>query len=198
MGPGPPGGRLPGRPPLEPGVDSGSLDSPQMPAAQTVGGAPEPGQPPGGKTRSPQEGPVWTRGRRSPRGPGSQPPPLSSSATRVQRQPSPGRPLAVSRWRGPGGPSPALCPRPRRHDSTSGEDGHPAADDGEAPRAPGPCPAAPPRRPLAFVQQESFTKERHARGRLASSQIPSHPLLQDLLRPGPHAWTSLSGHPPDL
>ncbi|XDC84783.1 hypothetical protein R6Z07F_015956 [Ovis aries] len=149
------------------------------------GRGPEPGRgPQEERRRSPQEGPVWTRGRRSPRGPG-EPAPTSffisdpSAEAALPRK----APAALGQVEGPGRAQPS-APAPD-HDgtyvSTSGRMVIQLQTTGKPPELQGPAPA-PPKEALAFVRQESFTKE-PASGPVAPGQlpqIPSHPLLQDL------------------
>lgn len=147
------------------------------------GRGPEPG---GGlqeeRRGSPQEGPAWTRGRRSPRAPG-EPAPTSFFAGDQNGEVAFPRKATVA----PGqveGPGRAAQPSPPTRDSvyvsTSGRmviqlrTGQPPEPEGPAP--------APTKEAPAFVRQESFTKE-PASGPAAPGQLPyisTHPLLQDL------------------
>ncbi|XP_057587203.1 centrosomal protein of 170 kDa protein B isoform X1 [Hippopotamus amphibius kiboko] len=145
------------------------------------GRGPEPGgAPQEERHRSPQEGLVWARGRCSPRAPG-EPAPASffigeqNGEAAFPRRAAPGQVEGLGR---------AAQPSPPARDSTyvctSGRMVTQLRT-GRSPEPEGPAPAAP-KEALAFVRQESFTKE-PAGGPAVSSQlphIPSHPLLQDL------------------
>ncbi|XP_043777913.1 centrosomal protein of 170 kDa protein B isoform X5 [Cervus elaphus] len=186
-GPGPPevggeqAGLLLGQEDLEP-------DSLSDASGSDGGRGPEPGGgPQEERRRSPQEGPVWTRGRRSPRGPG-EPAPTSffigdpSAEVALPRK----APAAPGQVEGPGRAQPsAPTPAPARdgtYVSASGRMVIQLQTTGKPPELEGPAPT-PPKEALAFVRQESFTKEPAsspaAPGQLP--QIPSHPLLQDLV-----------------
>ncbi|XP_070214190.1 centrosomal protein of 170 kDa protein B isoform X4 [Bos mutus] len=189
-GPGPPevgseqAGLLLGQEDLEP-------DSLSDASGSDGGRGPEPGGgPQEERRRSPQEGPAWTRGRRSPRGPG-EPAPTSffisdpSADVALPRK----APVAPGQVEGPGraqpsAPAPAPAPAPA-HDSkyvsTSGRMVIQLQTTGKPPELEGPAPA-PPKEALAFVRQESFTKEPASGPPVPGQlpQIPSHPLLQDL------------------
>ncbi|KAM9711807.1 centrosomal protein of 170 kDa protein B isoform 3-T3 [Dama dama] len=186
-GPGPPevggeqAGLLLGQEDLEP-------DSLSDASGSDGGRGPEPGGgPQEERRRSPQEGPVWTRGRRSPRGPG-EPAPTSffigdPSAEVVLPRKAPAAPGQVE---GPGRAQPsAPTPAPARdgtYVSASGRMVIQLQTTGKPPELEGPAPT-PPKEALAFVRQESFTKEPASSPAVPSQlpQIPSHPLLQDLV-----------------
>uniref|UniRef100_A0A8C6BVS3 Centrosomal protein 170B n=1 Tax=Monodon monoceros TaxID=40151 RepID=A0A8C6BVS3_MONMO len=181
-GPGPPelgseqAGLLLGQEDLEP-------DSLSDASGSDGGRGPEPG---GGlqeeRRGSPQEGPEWTRGRRSPRAPG-EPAPTSSFAGDQNGEAAFPRKATVA----PGqveGPGRAAQPSPPTRDSvyvsTSGRMVIQLRT-GQSPEPEGPAPA-PTKEAPAFVRQESFTKE-PASGPAAPGQLPyisTHPLLQDL------------------
>nr|XP_045361754.1 centrosomal protein of 170 kDa protein B [Camelus bactrianus] len=173
-GPGPPelgseqAGLLLGQEDLEP-------DSLSDASGSDGGRGPEP-------SRGPQEGQAWTRGRRSPRGPGEPAPTTffigdQNGEAALPKKP----PVAPREAEGPGRvaqPSPPA--RDGMYVSTSGR----MVIQLRTERSPEPessCPA-PPKEALAFVRQDSFTKEPTS-GSAAPGQlphIPSHPLLQDL------------------
>ncbi|XP_007455641.1 PREDICTED: centrosomal protein of 170 kDa protein B isoform X2 [Lipotes vexillifer] len=181
-GPGPPelgseqAGLLLGQEDVEP-------DSLSDASGSDGGRGPEPG---GGlqeeRCGSPQEGPAWSRGRRSPRAPG-EPAPTSFFAGDQNGEAAFPRKATVA----PGqveGPGRAAQPSPPTQDSayvsTSGRMVIQLRT-GRSPEPEGPAPA-PPKEAPAFVRQESFTKE-PASGPAAPGQLPyisSHPLLQDL------------------
>ncbi|XP_032479141.1 centrosomal protein of 170 kDa protein B isoform X1 [Phocoena sinus] len=181
-GPGPPelgseqAGLLLGQEDLEP-------DSLSDASGSDGGRGPEPG---GGlqeeRRGSPQEGPEWTRGRRSPRAPG-EPASTSSFAGDQNGEAAFPRKATVA----PGqveGPGRAAQPSPPTRDSvyvsTSGRMVIQLRT-GQSPEPEGPAPA-PTKEAPAFVRQESFTKE-PASGPTAPGQLPyisTHPLLQDL------------------
>ncbi|KAG8514446.1 Centrosomal protein of 170 kDa protein B [Galemys pyrenaicus] len=171
-GPGPPepGSLQASRPAGQEDLEPDSLSD----ASGSDGGrGPEPG---GGlqeeRHRSPQQGPVWTRGQRSPRAPG-EPVPTSFFIGEQNGEAScSGKPtVAPGDTQGP----PA---RDGVYVSTSGR----MVIQLRAGRSPEPEAPAPPREALAFVRQESFTKDPSS-GPPAPGQLPhisSHPLLQDL------------------
>ncbi|XP_042637430.1 centrosomal protein of 170 kDa protein B [Orycteropus afer afer] len=144
------------------------------------------GQPPE-RHRSPEEVPAWTRSRGSPWTPG-EPAPTSffigdqNREAVVSRKPS----VTTGGAEGPGqtAPQQAAPPGTQTRDgvyvSTSGRMVIQLCS-GRSLESGGPVPA-PPKEGLAFVRQESFTKEPAsgppAPGKLPN--IPSHPLLQDL------------------
>lgn len=127
------------------------------------------------RRRSPQEGPAWTKGRRSPRAPG-EPAPTSffigdqNGEAAFPRKPS----VAPGEAEGPGRVAQASPPvRDGVYVSTSGR----MVIQLRTGRSPEPEGSAP-----ALVRQESFSKE-PATGPPAPGQLPhisSHPLLQDL------------------
>uniref|UniRef100_A0A8C6DG37 Centrosomal protein 170B n=1 Tax=Moschus moschiferus TaxID=68415 RepID=A0A8C6DG37_MOSMO len=181
-GPGPPevggeqAGPLLGQEDLEPDSlsDASGSDGGRGPE---LGGGPQEE-----RRRSPQEGPAWTRGRRSPRGPGEPAPtsffisdPGPEAALPRKAAAAPGQVEA------PGRAQPSAPAWDSTYVSTSGRMVIQLQTTGKPPELEGPAPA-PPKEALAFVRQESFTKE-PASGPVTSSQlpqIPSHPLLQDL------------------
>lgn len=183
-GPGPPevGGEQAGLLVSQEDLEPDSLSD----ASGSDGGrGPEPGRgPQEERRRSPQEGPVWTRGRRSPRGPAEPaPPPFFIGDPSAEAALPRKAPAALGQVEGPGRAQPS-APAPD-HDgtyvSTSGRMVIQLQTTGKPPELQGPAPA-PPKEALAFVRQESFTKE-PASGPAAPGQlpqIPSHPLLQDL------------------
>ncbi|XP_054548806.1 centrosomal protein of 170 kDa protein B isoform X3 [Talpa occidentalis] len=122
--------------------------------------------------KSPQQGPAWTRGQHSPRGSG-EPDPTSFFIGEQNGEAA----CAVKPTVAPGdvqGP-PA---RDSIYVSTSGR----MVIQLRTARSPEPEAPAPPREALAFVRQESFTKDPGS-GPPAPGQLPhisSHPLLQDL------------------
>ncbi|XP_006839547.1 PREDICTED: centrosomal protein of 170 kDa protein B isoform X2 [Chrysochloris asiatica] len=147
---------------------------------------PSKGQPPE-KHRCPEEGPAWRRGRQSPWTQGE---PASTSffigdqngeATGTRKPfAAPGEPEGP----GPVPPQRATPPSPQTRDglyvSTSGRMVIQLCK-GHSPEPGGPG-SAPPKENLAFIRQESFTKE-PASGPPAPGKLPhicSHPLLQDL------------------
>uniref|UniRef100_F7AC50 Centrosomal protein 170B n=2 Tax=Equus TaxID=9789 RepID=F7AC50_HORSE len=181
-GPGPPepgseqASRLLGQEDLEP-------DSLSDASGSDGGRGPEPG---GGlqeeRRRSPQEGLAWTRGRRSPRAPGELAPTSffigdQNGEATFPRKPS----VAPGEVEGPGqAAQPSLPARDGVYVSSSGRMVIQLRP-GRSPEPEGPAPA-PPKEALAFIRQESFTKE-PASGPPAPGQLPhisSHPLLQDL------------------
>lgn len=103
---------------------------------------------------------MWTRGRLAGGPWGSQPPPLSSSATECRGSPPQEGPCGSGAGGGRGGAQPALCPPTTRRHVTSVPAGgwSSSCRRREAPELQGPAPA-PPKEALAFVRQESFTKE---------------------------------------
>ena len=127
------------------------------------------------RRRSPQEGPAWTKGRRSPRAPG-EPAPTSffigdqNGEAAFPRKAS----VAPGEAEGPGRVAQASPPvRDGVYVSTSGR----MVIQLRTGRSPEPEGSAP-----ALVRQESFSKE-PAAGPPAPGQLPhisSHPLLQDL------------------
>ncbi|XP_062945912.1 centrosomal protein of 170 kDa protein B isoform X2 [Cynocephalus volans] len=132
--------------------------------------------------RSPQEGPAWVRGRRSPRIPG-EPVPTSFFIGDQNGEAAFPRKLfsALGEVEGAGQ---AAQPSPTARDgvyvSTNGRMVIQLRT-GQPPEPNGPS-LTPPKEALAFVRQESFTKE-PASGPPAPSKPPhisSHPLLQDL------------------
>ncbi|XP_075859769.1 centrosomal protein of 170 kDa protein B isoform X1 [Microcebus murinus] len=178
-GPGPPepgteqASRLVGQEDLDP-------DSLSDASGSDGGRGPEPGAPQQERQRSPQEGPAWSRGRRSPRTPG-EPAPTSfyigdqNGEVTLPRKPR----VAVGEAEGPGRAAPPSAP------VCVSANGRMVVQlqTARAPEPPGPGPGpAPPTEALAFVRQESFTKE-PASGPPAPGKPPhitSHPLLQDL------------------
>uniref|UniRef100_A0A4W2FNI4 Centrosomal protein 170B n=1 Tax=Bos indicus x Bos taurus TaxID=30522 RepID=A0A4W2FNI4_BOBOX len=187
-GPGPPevgseqAGLLLGQEDLEPDSLSDASGSDGGPGPEPGGGPQEE------RRRSPQEGPAWTRGRRSPRGPG-EPAPTSffisdpSADAALPRK----APVAPGQVEGPGraqpsAPAPAPAPaHDSKYVSTSGRMVIQLQTTGKPPELEGPAPA-PTKEALAFVRQESFTKEPASGPAVPGQlpQIPSHPLLQDL------------------
>ena len=189
-GPGPPevgseqAGLLLGQEDLEPDSLSDASGSDGGPGPEPGGGPQEE------RRRSPQEGPAWTRGRRSPRGPGEPAPtsffisdPSADSALPRKAPVAPGQVEGPGRAQ-PSAPAPAPAPAPA-HDSkyvsTSGRMVIQLQTTGKPPELEGPAPA-PTKEALAFVRQESFTKEPASGPAVPGQlpQIPSHPLLQDL------------------
>ncbi|XP_037687620.1 centrosomal protein of 170 kDa protein B [Choloepus didactylus] len=151
------------------------------------GRGPEPGRELPERRGSPEEGPAWQRGQRSPRALG-EPVPTSffigdqSGKTSLPRKPS----AAPGEVEGPGQASPprAAPPSAPAHDSVYVSSSGRMVIQLQTQRPPGPKGSAPaaPRDALAFARQESFTKE-PASGPAAPGQLPhvsSHPLLQDL------------------
>ncbi|XP_032261923.1 centrosomal protein of 170 kDa protein B [Phoca vitulina] len=168
-GPGPPepgseqAGCLLGQEDLEPDSLSDASGSDGGRGSELGGGPQEE------RRRSPQEGPAWTKGRRSPRAPG-EPAPASffigdqNAETAFPRKPS----VAAGEVDGPG--------RVAR-DGVSVSSGGRRVIQLRTERSPEPESPAP-----ALVAQESFSKE-PAGGPPAPGQLPhisSHPLLQDL------------------
>lgn len=134
------------------------------------------------RRRSPQEGPVWTRGRRSPRAPGE---PAPTSFFIGDQNGEAAFPQRTSMAPGEmGGSGLAAQPSPSVRDgvyvSTNGR----MVIQLQTKQSPEPesLAAAQAKEALAFARQESFTKE-PASGTPAPGQLPhisSHPLLQDL------------------
>ncbi|XP_010844778.1 PREDICTED: centrosomal protein of 170 kDa protein B-like, partial [Bison bison bison] len=158
-GPGPPevgseqAGLLLGQEDLEPDSlsDASGSDGGRGPE---LGGGPQEE-----RRRSPQEGPAWTRGRRSPRGPG-EPAPTSffisdpSADAALPRK----APVAPGQVEGPGPAQPSAPAHDSKYVSTSGRMVIQLQTTGKPPELEGPAPA-PTKEALAFVRQESFTKE---------------------------------------
>lgn len=136
--------------------------------------------------------PVWTRGRRRWRGPGSQPRLFLHQRPECRGSSSPGRSLRFLGGEARAGSSPALLPRPRPRTSVpQREDGHPAADDGKPPGAPGPCPSTP-KEALAFRPAGKLTKEPATAAPVAPGQLPpdpQHPPVETWLCPRAARWT---------
>ncbi|XP_004434372.1 PREDICTED: centrosomal protein of 170 kDa protein B [Ceratotherium simum simum] len=189
---GPEAARRSGPGPLEPGSEQASHllgqedlepDSLSDASGSDGGRGPEPGgSSQEERHRSPQEGLAWTRGRRSPRAPGELAPTSffigdQNGEATFPRKPS----MAPGEVEGPGqAAQPSLPARDGVYISSSGRMVVQLRP-GWSPEPEGPTPA-PPKEALAFVRQESFTKE-PASGPPAPGQLPhisSHPLLQDL------------------
>ncbi|XP_012579811.1 PREDICTED: centrosomal protein of 170 kDa protein B [Condylura cristata] len=172
-GPGPPelGSQQPGRPAGQEDLEPDSLSD----ASGSDGGrGPEPGGgvPQEERHRSPPQGPVWTRGQRSPRAPGEPGPTSFFIGERNGEAACSGKPTVAP------GDTQAPPARDGVYVSASGR----MVIQLRTGRSPEPEAPAPPREALAFVRQESFTKD-PASGPPAPGQLPhisSHPLLQDL------------------
>ncbi|KAM6171556.1 centrosomal protein of 170 kDa protein B isoform 2-T2 [Erethizon dorsatum] len=133
------------------------------------------------RRRSPQEGPAWAKGRRSPRSPG-EPAPISFYIGNQNEATGPRKPVAApGEGEGPGWVAQASpSARDGLYMSSSGRmviQLHPG-------RSPEPSSSGPtlPQEAPGFVRQESFTKE-PASSSPAPGKLPhisSHPLLQDL------------------
>uniref|UniRef100_A0A2I3H7H1 Centrosomal protein 170B n=1 Tax=Nomascus leucogenys TaxID=61853 RepID=A0A2I3H7H1_NOMLE len=174
-GPGPPelGSEQPSRLFGQEELDPDSLSD----ASGSDGGrGPEPGmEPQDSRRRSPQEGPTWSRGRRSPRAPGEPTPASFFIGDQNGDAVLPRKPLAAP---GDGeGLEQAAQPSPPARDGVYvSANGRMVIQlrPGRSPEPDGPAPA--------FLRQESFTKE-PASGPPAPGKPPhisSHPLLQDL------------------
>uniref|UniRef100_A0A2K6GIF1 Centrosomal protein 170B n=1 Tax=Propithecus coquereli TaxID=379532 RepID=A0A2K6GIF1_PROCO len=179
---GPEATRRSGPGPPEPGIEQASRlvgqedldpDSLSDASGSDGGRGPEPGTEQQDRQRSPQEGLAWSRGRRSPRTPGELAPTSffigdQNGEVNLPRKPR----VAAGEAEGPGRaaqPSAPIC-------VSASERLVVQMQTGRAPEPHGPGPA------LAFVRQESFTKE-PASGPPAPGKPPhiaSHPLLQDL------------------
>ncbi|XP_073923135.1 centrosomal protein of 170 kDa protein B isoform X2 [Castor canadensis] len=136
----------------------------------------------GERRRSPQEGPAWSRGQRSPRVPGEPAPTSFFIGDQNGESTFPRKPfVAPGEVEGSGRVAQTSPPAgDGMYVSTSGRviiqlhTGRSAE-----PNSTGPV---PPKEALAFVRQESFTKEPDS-GPSAPGKLPhisSHPLLQDL------------------
>ncbi|KAM4853797.1 centrosomal protein of 170 kDa protein B [Thomomys bottae] len=179
-GPPEPGGEQAGRLPGQEDLDPDSLSD----ASGSDGGrGPEPGpEPQVGRHTMPQELAAWARGQRGQRAPGEPAPTSFFIGEKNGEATFPRKPfVAPGEAEGPGRAAPAGRPtQDGVHVSASGRmvvqlcPGRPPE-----PRGPGPAPA---KEALAFVRQESFTKEPDsaapAPGKLP--HISGHPLLQDV------------------
>ncbi|XP_038530747.1 centrosomal protein of 170 kDa protein B isoform X1 [Canis lupus familiaris] len=126
------------------------------------------------RRRSPQEGLVWTKGRRSPRAPGEPAPTSFFIGDQNGETAFPRKPLAPGEVEGPG--RVAQASPPARDSLSVGTSGRMVIQlrTGRSPEPESPAPA--------LVRQDSFSKE-PAGGPPAHGQLPhisSHPLLQDL------------------